>query len=117
MENLSFNEYQREAKATAIYPNGLSEGIGLYPILGLAEEAGEVVGKVAKFIRKQGDQRSFATEELSKDVALEIGDCLWMIANIAQDFGYNLEDVARMNLDKLRDRKERGVIEGSGDKR
>lgn len=31
--------------------------------------------------------------------------------------GWNLEDVAQGNLDKLASRKARGVIDGSGDNR
>lgn len=31
--------------------------------------------------------------------------------------GYSFNDGAQMNLDKLFDRKKRGVIKGSGDKR
>ena len=55
--------------------------------------------------------------ELNTAILDECGDVLWNLSQIVNDLGYNLEYVARMNLDKLRDRKERGVIDGKGDKR
>ena len=36
---------------------------------------------------------------------------------LANDFGYTLEQVAEINLAKLRDRAARGVIKGNGDER
>lgn len=46
---MTINEYQEKAVSFAQYG-----GNAMYPALGLAEEAGEVAGKVAKFIRKHG---------------------------------------------------------------
>ena len=49
--SLTFDEYQKEAKKTAIYPK--SVGV-MYPALGLTGEAGEVANKVNKLSgRKQ----------------------------------------------------------------
>ena len=60
-------------------------------------------------------------EELTKDrreaMKLELGDCMWYIAEMARMLGWTLEDVAKANTAKLRSRKARGVIGGSGDKR
>jgi hypothetical protein len=38
-----------------------------------------------------------------------------MIAGLANVYGYTLEEIAQMNLDKLAKRKEAGTIEGEGD--
>jgi len=106
MDEMLFNEYQQKAIKTAIYPK---EYKIIYPALGLCGEAGEVAEKVKKWLRDG--------EINDRDIALELSDCLWYIANLAEDLGYDLEEIAQMNLDKLADRKKRGVLRGSGDHR
>lgn len=39
------------------------------------------------------------------------------VCNLAGRYGYTLEDVAEINIAKLRDRAARGVIKGDGDER
>ncbi len=106
---MTFNEYQREAMKTAIYPKGLH-----YPVLGLTEEAGEVAGKLAKIIRDKGGE---ITTDDKVAIGKELGDVLWMCAAIAEELGFSLESVAEANILKLASRQERGVISGSGDNR
>jgi len=104
--NMNLNEYQKEARATAIYP---VNACVIYPAMGLANEAGEVLGKVKKMIRDG---------TLDKEATLkELGDVLWYVAVLADDLHTNLSDVAKQNLDKLRSRQERGTLQGSGDNR
>lgn len=80
-----------------------------YMALGLASEAGEVAGKVKKLIRDG---------HLDKRAALkELGDVLWYVAGCAEQLGYDLESVARVNLLKLEDRRQRDAISGEGDDR
>lgn len=43
----------------------------------------------------------------------EVGE----LAGLCSVLGWGLDDVAQENLDKLKDRKNRGVIDGSGDNR
>lgn len=100
----SFNEYQEAAMKTAIYEDTI------YPVLGLAEEAGEVAGKFGKAIR---DKTDLPTEVLVK----ELGDVLWMLAAICRDNDLSLEYVANKNIEKLASRAQRGVLGGSGDDR
>jgi NTP pyrophosphatase (non-canonical NTP hydrolase) len=104
--DLTLNEYQRKARETAIYPAGASI---LYPALGLAGEAGEVANKAKKIIRDNKLDR--------EGMAKELGDCLWYIAALAKDLGYNMSDIAQNNLDKLDRRKRYGTIKGEGDDR
>ena len=53
---LEINEYQKKAHETADYL-GMDQGDYRYPVMGLAEEAGEVSGKFAKaMIRNCGGQ-------------------------------------------------------------
>ena len=108
---MEFNEYQAKATTTAIYP-GRGASLGLfYTSLGLTNEAGEVAGKVKKLIR----DGEFAFDE--RAVADELSDVLWYAAMVANEIGYSLEDIAQINVAKLSDRKDRGVLQGSGDTR
>lgn len=108
---MTLNEYQQAAIETANYPNSFKV---IYPALGINGEAGEVAEKVKKVIRDDG---SIYTEEKRRELALEVGDVLWYCATMARDLGYTLEEIGEMNNAKLRSRKDRGVLSGSGDNR
>ena len=103
--------YQKVALTTAIYPR---EQAIIYPTLGLTGEAGEVANKVKKIIRDDGNK---INESLVQEISAEIGDCLWYISVLADDIGCKLSDIANTNLIKLENRKKKGTIKGSGDKR
>ena len=105
---MDFEEYQKESRKTAIYPN---KYMMIYPALGLAGESGEVCEKIKKWIR--GDYIPDYTESLK----MEIGDVLWYIANLASDLNLSLEDIAKKNIEKLQDRLNRNVLKGEGDNR
>lgn len=109
---MTFKDYQDKAVETAIYGAG---SVIIYPALGLANEAGEVLGKIKKVLRDQN--ADFSKEETRQAIASEIGDVLWYLAALSRDLNINLEDVAQKNIDKLQDRKARNVIHGSGDNR
>ena len=108
---MTLNEYQQHALETANYPD---ERRIIYPTLGLTGEAGEVADKVKKVIR---DCREEFTDEKRREIVKEIGDVLWYCATLARDLGYELDEVAQMNVDKLRSRMQRNIISGSGDNR
>ena len=109
---MTFKDYQEKAVETAIY--GAGSNI-IYPALGLANEAGEVLGKIKKVLRdKDGD---FSGVETREAIAAEIGDVLWYIAALANDLKIPLETIAQNNIEKLLDRRARNVIQGSGDNR
>ena len=103
--------YQQVAKTTAIYPR---EQAIIYPTLGLTGEAGEVANKVKKIIRDGSNSKD---EGLVQAISSEIGDCLWYIAVLADDFNIKLSDIASANLEKLAIRKKNNTIHGSGDNR
>lgn len=118
---LGINDYQKKAHETASYPFGAVGDADkccrtdwLYPVMGLAEEAGEVAGKFAKAIR---DDNGFLSDERKEAVQKELGDVCWFVAEICTNMDWSLEDIMQMNLDKLASRKARGVIHGSGDNR
>ena len=116
--NMTLDEYETEAMNTAIYPGHL-----IYPLLGLQGEVGEISEKVKKYFRDTTEEMELddpvieMSAELREDLAREAGDLLWYLAAFVGDLGYDLEEVAAMNLQKLADRKERGQLQGSGDDR
>jgi NTP pyrophosphatase (non-canonical NTP hydrolase) len=107
------NKYQEFTLETAIYPDaGQSTLQGIsYCALGLTGEAGEVADKVKKLIR-DGD-----TEELREAIVKEVSDVCWYLARIADELGWDLSALFELNASKLLDRKDRGVLGGSGDER
>ena len=57
------------------------------------------------------------TDEQRDLLKKELGDVLWYLAVLAKDLGLSLDDIARHNIEKLHDRKGRGVVHGKGDTR
>ena len=95
-----------------------------YMMLNLVGEVGEIAGKVSKHIRKHKATIHYnslylpgLSDEEKADLQKEAGDVLWQLSGLCSVMGWSLEDIAQQNLDKLRDRKERGVIASSGDNR
>lgn len=105
-QSTMFDAYQDFTDSTAVYPARL----GLeYTALGLASEAGEFAGKVKKAIR----DNTYDADAM----AAELGDVLWYLARAAAEIDYHLSTIAEMNVEKLKSRKERNVLSGSGDER
>lgn len=104
---MNLNEYQTKAMSFR-----LETAHGPYSLLGLVGEVGELMGILAKAHRDGGDPM-----EINKNVGKELGDILWMVAAVAADFGYSLEDIGQTNIDKLQSRMDRGKLQGSGDDR
>jgi len=109
---MNFNEYSQAAELTAVYPK---EKELEYLTLGLVNEAGEVAGKVKKYLRGDYD----LTPETRKIISDELGDVCWYLSRLAVVMrgsdGY--ETIHEENVDKLLSRMERGVIRGDGDER
>ena len=118
-------KYQRQAHGFAVYGTAYH-----YPFLGLAGEAGEVCELLAKFERKNhyapllGYALQYA-EKQGQDVSLdkefvarlesELGDVIWMVAEIATCFGLTLDGIMEHNIKKLSERRKTGTIVGSGE--
>ena len=109
---MELNHYQSESRKTALYPDVGSNAI--YPTLGLVGEAGEVADKVKKILR---DKNGLFDKKSKDEIKFELGDVLWYISQLSSELGYELEEVADANLKKLKSRKNRGKIQGSGDDR
>jgi NTP pyrophosphatase (non-canonical NTP hydrolase) len=111
----TMNQYQADAAKTMIYKWKV-----IYPALGLANEAGEVLGKIKKLIRDHDvtfDGLNTIPAQKRAEIADELGDVLWYIAALSKDLGIALNEVAEINNEKLQSRQKRGVLKGSGDKR
>lgn len=134
-QTMSFNEYQKQAQATDKYPEASYkvymeiEGLGgdtaiplesidhlalLMYTLGLSGEAGEVSDKIKKVFRDKGG--AFTPED-ALGIAKELGDNLWYLSAIAKTLGYTLEQIAELNIGKLKAREANKTIHGAGDNR
>ena len=115
-----FNYYQERAiqydtSRLAIDKEARYDGY-MEKALGLAGETGEVLEKIKKMIRDKNGVFSPIPEDIA-ELKKELGDVLWYLSALAFYNGIDLDDVARANLEKLRSRKERNQIHGSGDNR
>ena len=99
---LTFEEYQRQATETALYPRRLQNLE--YPTLGLAGEAGEVANVVKKIQRDFGGK---LTDEIRAKLKDELGDVLWYISACADELGLTLEQIAEFNIEKLAKRHKK----------
>ena len=99
---MTFNEYQTEAMRTASGMCGTcEENLMLNGAMGLNGEAGEVIDLLKKHM--------FQGHRLDKEhFAKELSDCLWYIAVGAKGAGYTLDEIAQMNVEKLRKRYPNG---------
>ena len=108
------NDYQDKAWSYAL-PSAQNSSY-LFP--GIAAEVGELCGVQAKYVRDNPTSADmFLWEKRQEALKKELGDVLWFVAGIASSAGWTLEDIAQMNIDKLEDRRQRNVIQGSGDNR
>jgi NTP pyrophosphatase (non-canonical NTP hydrolase) len=67
-----------------------------HALFGLSSEVGEVMGLHQKV--HQGHRLD------ENALRLEIGDVLWFIAELCDVYGWSMEDIARLNIQKLRNR-------------
>lgn len=116
------NNYQKLAANTAIYT------APFYPFGSIAEESGESVGKINKFVRKNNGTYEEAVacarhpstpaeHQLRRDLIKELGDLQWQVSQAAKEIDITLGDLMVENLTKLQGRVDRGTLDGAGDTR
>lgn len=110
---MTLNDYQEAAHGTSRNIR-IGNDTLLYPVLGLAGEVGELVNKVKKIYR---DNAGVLSNTRRVEIADELSDCLWYVAELATQLNFGLDEIAAANLHKLADRANRGVISGGGDNR
>jgi NTP pyrophosphatase (non-canonical NTP hydrolase) len=105
-------EYQIEAAKTDAIPRKtppgqIPEGAEiLVPLFGLAGEVGSLLAEYKKHLRDGKAHLLFKAQ-----VAEELGDLLWYVADVATKFELNLGAVAAANLKKTQDRWPSGDAE------
>lgn len=96
---MKFSEYQKAAIVTKKpWDNKMMELA--YCGLGLAGEAGETVDMIKKHFV---GSKSFDTERIEQ-LKYEMGDVLWYIACLSDAMDFDMDEIAQMNINKLRKR-------------
>lgn len=95
---MEFSEYQEEAKKT-IQLTENPDHKNIVPFLGIIGEVGSVVTQIKTRLK---DGNSFTAYE--PKLKEELGDVLWYISTIATENNLDLDEIARQNLIKTRDR-------------
>lgn len=109
---MTFEEYQKLSRKTAIYPD--KDNNFIYPTLGLTGEAGEVAEKIKRVLTENnGVVDDLKRQEIKK----ELGDVLWYLSQIATELDLSLDDIATFNVEKISSRQERNKLSGDGDNR
>lgn len=110
--------YESLSTRTAIYP-GKGTPAGLtYVGLKMNGEAGEFAEHLGKAMRDDGfGPDATLTPERHAALVKEVGDVLWYLGAACRELGIALSEAAAINLEKLADRAERDVLQGSGDER
>ncbi len=104
---MELNEYQKNALSTW----GGEEKL-IRAFLGIAGEGGELSEIMKKHLR--GD---FDIEEVKHRTFKELGDILFYVAITAHELGFELNEIAKHNNDKLAKRMMAGTIKGDGEDR
>ena len=101
-EPMTGNEYQRLAARTISPGMGKADCV-LHALSGMVSEMGELHGLYQKNYQGHGFNPDHAKKEL--------GDLLWFIAEYCTAWGWELEDVMRTNIEKLKARYPEGFEE------
>lgn len=96
---MTFEEYRKLAARTINPELGTSEVIE-HALYGLPSEVGEITGLFQK--RLQGHRI------IRGDLAEEIGDALWMLAELCTACRLDMDEVATENIEKLEKRYPHG---------
>ncbi len=98
---LKFKDYQQFVEEMSFYPRA---GYNInYTVVGLSGEAGEVSNRWKKVLRDSG---GVLTTEAIVDLHMELGDALWYIAACAREMGTTLQEIARLNVAHLTQRRK-----------
>lgn len=105
---MKVNDYQKKALRT-LNPSLSKSEILINGVMGLCGESGEAIDIVKKHLA-QGHKLD------RENLAKELGDVAWYLAETAYALDYDLESIFQMNLDKLAKRyphgfeKEKSII-------
>lgn len=97
---MKVNDYQKKALRT-LNPSLSKSEILINGVMGLCGESGEAIDIVKKHLA-QGHKLD------RENLAKELGDVAWYLAETAYALDYDLESIFQMNLDKLAKRYPHG---------
>jgi NTP pyrophosphatase (non-canonical NTP hydrolase) len=95
---MEMNDYQRSAMMTKQRTKEYNQNT-MVSLLGLAGEAGGLISEYKKLLR-DGDAYHLFTDRVRE----ELGDVLWYVASVADQFDLDLDEVASYNLSKCGER-------------
>lgn len=75
------------------------------------------VGKISESVGKAYRDFGGSPNQHQKQIIHELSIVCFWLNRVAKEHGSTIEEVADLNLAKLRDRQERGVLHGSGNDR
>jgi NTP pyrophosphatase (non-canonical NTP hydrolase) len=96
---MDLKQYQELAKLTAKKFDNPEVEIATWG-LGITGEAGDVASCIKKTFAHKNDVKEGIKEN--------IGDMMWYTAMICNFFGWNLQEILEMNIDKLKKRYPQG---------
>ena len=99
---MTFNEYQKLAART-INPGLTPVGQLHHALYGLCGE----VGEIHSLFQKEYQGHKLDPEHLKK----ECGDVAWMLAEICTSYGWDMNEIAELNIEKLKARYPEGFNE------
>ena len=99
---MKMSDYQKAAART-MNPKLYPEQKAMHALHGMSGEVGEIHSIY---------QKSYQGHEIDTDhVKKELGDLLWFIAEYCTAMGWTLDDVAQLNINKLKARYPEGFSE------
>lgn len=109
---MTFDEYQKKSKFSITLPKLVYDL--KYLGLALAGETGELAEKIKKLFR---DHNGKVDGVRKLEIIKEMGDIVWYLARMSEALDTPFSQVAEANMKKIKSRKDRGQIHGSGDNR
>ena len=97
---MNLNEYQKAAMRTMDL-NRPSRDNGYHALHGMVGE----IGEIHSIYQKEYQGHEIDDEHLKK----EVGDLLWFVAEYCTAKGWSLDDVATLNIEKLKARYPEGL--------
>lgn len=107
---MKFAEYQKAAVVTKKKWDDKQFELA-YCGLGLTGEAGEVADMLKKHL---SGTKPLDADRLEK-LKYELGDVMWYVAALCDGLGFNMGEIAQMNIDKLR-KRHGNSFSGYGDR-
>jgi len=97
---MTLDEYSTKVGETAVYNGTPLERLN-YASVAMGGEVGEYLNEYKKYLRLNPYSHQLPDMATCHRMVLELGDTLWYLTRTANELGSSLEEVARMNIDKL----------------